>query len=189
MEFNNKYYILRHGEAVSNVKEIISSWPEKFNNHLTKKGRAQIKKAAKELKNKNIDIIFASDLLRAKETAEIVGKELKIKSKFDKRLRELSFGIFDNKPIVEFVNFFKNKKEKIKKAPLKGESYNDVSKRVFKFLKEIDKKYKEKNILIVSHQCPLFLLEGYVKDFSISETIVNYPEEKMLQTGEIRELN
>ena len=58
MKLNNKYYILRHGEAVSNVKDVISCWPEKFYNPLTPKGVAKIKKVAKELKNKKIDLIF-----------------------------------------------------------------------------------------------------------------------------------
>ena len=50
---HNKYFILRHGEAVSNEKGLISSWPEKFNNPLTIKGKKQIKKAAQESKKES----------------------------------------------------------------------------------------------------------------------------------------
>ena len=67
MELNNKYYLLRHGEAVSNAKNIASSWPEKFNNPLTKRSKEKIIEAAEELENKKIDLIFASDLLRTKK--------------------------------------------------------------------------------------------------------------------------
>ena len=28
MKLNNKYYLLRHGEAKSNVKNVVSCWPE-----------------------------------------------------------------------------------------------------------------------------------------------------------------
>ena len=84
MMLHNKYYILRHGEALSNVKGIISSWPETFKNPLTKKGREMIAVAAKMLKEKKISVIFSSDLLRTKQTAQIVGKVLKIAPKFDK---------------------------------------------------------------------------------------------------------
>ncbi len=189
MKLNNKYYILRHGEAISNTKDIVSSWPEKFNNHLTKKGRGQIKKTAKELKNKNIDMIFASDLLRTKQTAEIISWALKIKPKFDKRLREMNFGKLSNGPIDSVWNYFKNEKERIKKAPPKGENYLKILDRMSGFLKNTDKRYKDKNILIISHEAPLFILEGWIRKFSPLETIKNYPSEKRIHKGEVRELN
>src|SRR5882724_5137403 len=98
MKLNNKYYILRHGQALSNVKGIISCWPETFKNPLTPHGKATIKESAVflqkllKLHGKTLDFIFASDLLRTRQTAEIVGKTLNIKPKFDKRLREIGFG-------------------------------------------------------------------------------------------------
>ena len=63
MKLNNKYYVLRHGEAVSNVKDIVSCWPEKFNNPLTKKGVVKINRAASQLEKKKIDLIFHSSIL------------------------------------------------------------------------------------------------------------------------------
>ena len=52
MKLNNKYYILRHGEALSNVKQVCSSWPEKFKNPLTKHGQEMVMAAAEMLKEK-----------------------------------------------------------------------------------------------------------------------------------------
>ena len=189
MILNNKYYILRHGEAISNVKEIVSSWPEKFNNHLTKKGREMIKESTLKLKDKNISLIFVSPLLRATQTAEIVGKVLKIKPKIDKRLREIDFGIFNSKSIFDFHVQFKKEEERIKYSVPKGETYTHLLKRVFGFLKDTDKKHKNKNILIISHECPLFFLEGKVMGFSLKETIKNSPLEKRIHKGEVRMLN
>lgn len=189
MEMNNKYYMLRHGEAISNVKNIVSCWPEKVKNPLTKIGKEQIEKAAEELQNKNINLIFASDLLRTRQTAGIISKKLKLKIKFDKRLRELGFGVFNGWSAEKFEQYFKNELSKISESAPKGESYTDLSKRVLNFFEEINKKYKNKNILIVSHQAPLLFLEGKVKGFSIKETLEKFPEEKMLQKGELRELN
>ncbi len=189
MKLNNKYFILRHGEALSNVKEIVSSWPEKFKNQLTKNGVLQIKSAADELREKNIDLIFASPLLRTKQTAEIISKQLKIRVRFDKRLKEIAFGIFSGGPAKSFVNFFENRLERIKKGAPKGESYTDVSKRMILFFKETNNKYKGKNILIISHQAPLFLLEGYIMGLSTTEIIKKFPKERMLRKGQIKELN
>lgn len=183
---------MRHGEAISNVKNIVSCWPEKFNNPLTLKGRSQIKKAAKKLKNKNIDLIFASPLLRTKETAEIVGKSLGVKVKTDKRLREIGFGIFNSKSADDFELYFKNLKERIIKKVPNGETYTGVQKRIFAFLKEINKKYKGRNILIVSHQAPILLLLGKVSGHVLSDSIKSMRQifqEKRVTKGELIELN
>ena len=60
-------------------------------NKFTTKAKDAIKNLGKE----KIDIIYCSPFVRTKETAEIVGKVLKIKPKLDKRLREINFGIFN----------------------------------------------------------------------------------------------
>lgn len=189
MELNNKYYIMRHGEAESNAKNIVSSWPEKFRNHLTTGGNNAVVRAVQILKDKNINLIFASDLIRTKETAEIVGDILSVNPKYDERLREIDFGIFNGKPVTDFENYFKNKLERIDKITPGGENYKDVLSRIAEFFKEINSTHKDKNILVISHQLPLFLLEGYAKGFSLQETIENIPEEKLLNKAEIRELN
>lgn len=189
MKLNNKYYILRHGEAISNVKRIVSSWPEKFKNPLTEKGREMIKESAEKLKNKNIDFIFASDLLRTKQTADIVGRALKIKPKIDKRLKEIDFGNINGSPITDLDNAFKKESERIDKIIPGGESYNNVLNRVYDFLIDIDKKYKGKNILLVSHECPLWILEAKVNEMSIEEALRTIPRDQRIHKGEIRELN
>ncbi|MBX4200650.1 histidine phosphatase family protein, partial [Candidatus Parcubacteria bacterium] len=89
MKLNNTYYLLRHGQAISNVENIVSSWPELFENPLTEKGRGQVEEAAKKLQGKQIDIIISSDILRTKETAQIVAKTLGLPIEFDPRLREV----------------------------------------------------------------------------------------------------
>jgi len=190
-KYNNKYFILRHGEALSNKKEVCSCWPEKFRNPLTLKGRRQIKEAAKRIKTKGIDFIFASDVLRTRQTAEIVGKALGIKPVYDKRLREYNVGIFNGQTIKSFRKFLPAAgMKRFRNKPPKGETYADVKKRMLDFLKEIDKRYSQKNILIISHQVPLVLLEGAVKGFSNQEIVEKYfaKEEKKIKTGELRKL-
>lgn len=184
MRLRNKYYILRHGEAISNVKNINSSWPEKFRNLLTQKGISQIKEVAKKLKKIKPDFIFSSDLLRAKQTSEIVGKSLKIKLIFDKRLREIGFGSLNGKSAEELLYLSFAKRDHKRKSG-KGETYNDVLKRVYNFMVEINRKYKGKKILIVSHQCPLWVLEGKINGISFKKI----PKDKRIQKGELREFN
>ncbi len=188
MKLNNKYYILRHGEAVSNVKNICSSWPETFENPLTQKGREVIMEDVEKLKGKHVDLIFASDLLRTKQTAEIVAQQLNLEVKFDKRLREVGFGVLNGKPAEELL-YLSFEKERLNKSFQKSETYESVLKRVSNFLEDVDNKYKGKNILIVSHQCPLWILENYVKGISLLDSLQKNPEEKRITRGELRELN
>ena len=71
----NTFYFSRHGEARTNVEDVNSCWPEKDVYDLTVAGVARAEHLADVLKEKGgVDMIFASDLLRTKHTAEIVGK-------------------------------------------------------------------------------------------------------------------
>lgn len=71
---NLKLIILRHGEAGSKM----ANPAEDYGRSLTEKGRKEMLQVAKALKSMklSIDLIAASQLNRALETAEIVEKEL-----------------------------------------------------------------------------------------------------------------
>jgi len=180
---NNTYFILRHGQARSNKYDFISSWPEKRYNPLTKKGEKQVKKVIKELEK--IDLIFSSDVLRTKLTSEMIAKKFNLKVNFDKRLREIDTGIFNGKSIKKWHKFFKNK-DRITIRPLKGENYTDIFNRVANFLKEIDKKHKGKNILIISHGILLISIQAFIKNIPIEQAFSGGIIE--LNTGELKKL-
>ncbi len=184
---NNEYFLLRHGEALSNKKRIISCWPEKARFPLTREGRKQIKKSAKKLKDKKIDLIFSSDLLRTRQTAEIVAGELRVKPRYDKRLREFNAGIFNGRPIKEDRQSFDKEIDRFKIRPSGGENYTDVKKRMYNFFKDIDKKYSKKTILIISHETPFIMLTAAVRSYS-DQKILKYWKGLKIKTGELRKL-
>lgn len=191
MKLNNKYYIMRHGQAISNVRAICSCWPEKFHNPLTKLGRQMVKESAEKLEKTGarIDLIFNSPLLRCRQTAAIAGKIFKIRPKIDKRLREIGFGKFNGKNLGGMWKSFDHEAERIHKGADGGESYAEILDRMMKVVEDIEKKYKGKNIMLVSHEGPLFLLQGKVMGLSFKETIGQFPLEKRIHKAEIRELN
>jgi len=188
MKLSNNYFILRHGEAISNQKEFCSSWPEKFKNPIIKKGKKQIQKIISRLKKDKIDLIFSSDVLRCKETAQMIAKELDLKINFDKRIREIDMGILNGKSIKKWNDYFKNRAEKFTKRAPGAENRRDIKKRLMDFIKDINKKYKNKNILIVSHEDILIILQGAVKGFSEKEMIRDKWEKLRINTGEYRRL-
>ncbi len=187
---NNKYYILRHGQTAyqTKKKDFLYPWPDITFTSLTKKGEKQIKDITKTLKEKDIDLIYSSDFLRTRQTAKIVAKELGLEINSDKRLRDVNFGIFSGKSKKEYRAFFASRKEKFFKRPPRGENWNDVKERVLDFLKEIEKKHRGKNILIVSHGDPLWLLLGIIKGLKGEEEFLRekyralYPEVGQLLT-------
>ena len=176
---DNVYYLLRHGHSDKQILGIVSSWPEKKPTSLTAKGRMQIKKAVHELKSKKIDLIFASDLLRTKQTAEIVGKELGIKPTYDKRIRENSPGIFNGQKIEKVGAFYRREGETMAEhymrrfeiRPPKGENWVDVQKRLHDFIQDTEKKHQGKHILVVSHGLPLVLFEELLMGWTRKETV------------------
>ena len=157
----NTYFVMRHGEALSNVEDKLDSG-DRLDNHLTDQGRGQAAKTAEGLKGKHIDLIITSPVLRTRETAAIVQKALGLSDQavmVDERLREFQFGIFSGKKAAEFHASITNE-EQFLKAPEGGESFMDVRRRMGDFLFEIERRYVNKTILIVSHGNPIWLLSS-----------------------------
>lgn len=173
MNLKNNYFLIRHGQSESSKKEFMSSWPEKIYNPLTLKGVRQIKRAIKKLKKENVDLMFSSDLLRCKQTAEIIAKELNLKIIFDERLRERDAGILNGKSLEEWHCFFNDTGDLFNKKAPEGESIEDIKERIKDFLLDIEGKYENKNIIVISHGHPLLVFLGITNNFSEKEFISN----------------
>ncbi|MBI5149088.1 histidine phosphatase family protein [Candidatus Pacearchaeota archaeon] len=145
-----KLIFVRHGETEHNKGGVIQG---QFNSKLTRRGIQQAKALARRLSKEKIDIIFSSDLSRAKDTAKAIKKyHKKIPIVYDKLLRERSYGIYENLHFLKYKEMRKKSKSpRYLFKPEKGESYGDTRRRVKKFFKKIYPKYKSKTVLIVAH--------------------------------------
>ena len=169
----NTYFLMRHGESESNVNNIIDAGNNK-NNHLTENGKEQVLKTAKQLKNKDINLIVYSPVIRTEETANIIAKEIGLSDRdviADERIKEINTGIFDGKPVADYRCYFNSLKEKLTKKPEGGENVTDVKRRVMEFIDEIDKNNEGKNILIVSHEYPLWAITAGASGMNKEETV------------------
>ncbi len=137
-------YFIRHGESEANLKHVFAG--QKDNSPLTPKGIDQAKAEGNKIKelNLNIDTIISSPLIRAHETAKIVGsiigyaKEILI----DPRITEYDMGNLTGTPTFEITS----------KRMIAAENAEDIKhfvKRVHEFLDEYKK--KDGNILMVAH--------------------------------------
>lgn len=185
----NNYFTLRHGETKNNIDNKIYTDAENKETSLTKKGERQIREQVSELKKSKIDLIFASPYKRTKDTANLIAKELGIKVVTDKRLRELEVGEFKGQPEKVYEDYFENDDlRRFTDKPKDGENLSQVKKRVMDFLISKDRKYKNKNILIVSHGDPLWVLRGAGSGLSDKKT-VSQKKSLFLQPGELKKLN
>ncbi|MCX6754069.1 MAG: class I tRNA ligase family protein, partial [Candidatus Nomurabacteria bacterium] len=169
----NKYFMMRHGETECNVKGLISDTVNNEDN-LTELGRSQAEKAGEGLKNENIDVIITSPFVRTKETAEILAKTIgfdKEKIIFDDRLHEMSVPMYEGKKWLEYHNDFPKTVENFYKAPVGNESYEKVRRRSMSFLYDVEKNYSGKNVLIITHGSPVWLMYAGVNNLSTEKTL------------------
>ena len=166
-----KIYFVRHGQTKANVKQLLFG---RLDWDLTRKGIKQAKHAAKYLIEvglkpaSTLDYIISSPLKRAKHTAIIISKKIGIKKIIiDKNIIEKSEGIWEGKSFWDVrkedpKNYHKWLKNPFKNKPPKGESVEDLNKKVKKFYKTVLKKYLGKNIIVVTHSGPirLFILNA-----------------------------
>ena len=196
----NRYFVMRHGEGEHNIKDALNfSFENSHKYPLTEKGRKQVLDGIKELKKEKIDLILYSDFLRTKETAFLVAENLDLGVEnliADKRLRELDAHFFDEKKIQEYRSYFKEKEEEFYKNSPNGENLNDLKRRVGDFLYEIDKKFRGKNILIVSHAGPIWMMFSVAGGLNEKESIVlrnkiriKNNDNEIIKTGEIKKLD
>lgn len=153
---NNIYYTMRHGESYSNINKVFDSGNDK-NNHLTDNGKGQVHDSIAKFDDQ-IDIIISSPVLRTKETAEIVSGYKNIDVIFDERLREINVGVYDNCPIQEYLDNEGDNYLKLDHKIKEGETHRDVMNRVLSLLLDLENKYNNKKILIVTHGGPIRML-------------------------------
>ncbi len=149
-----KIYLIRHGETTGDVKGLYGGT---YDDHLSKKGIGQVKKLAQKL-DKNIEIIFSSPYLRAKETAEILSKSLKVPVEIKDDLRERNvYSFMSGQPIEEMTKKHPEEVAKLqdyKQAIADAEGYEDFMKRVLAAIDEAASSTHQ-TIAIVTHGGPI----------------------------------
>lgn len=145
-------YLVRHAESHANILDIFGG-----DYKLTPTGKKQALKVGKKLMKIDFSAGFSSDLLRAKQTAELILSKKDLKIDVHKGLRERFFGSIENKKASEIRHLFEtigelSEKDFWERKVADGmESYQEAIDRFEKTLQEISKKHLGKNILIVSH--------------------------------------
>ena len=179
---------MRHGESSANVSGIIVSDPRKGTGEfgLTEKGKRQVRNTVTaSFESHAFDRIYSSDFLRARESAEIAAECFGIRSvDITHLLRERFFGEFNGKNDSEYQKVWDMDEGAKGLDYYDVESPEEVRNRVFALIRECEKKYIGKTILLVSHGDPLQIT---LASFAGLEP-ESHRSVKHLETGEIREL-
>jgi broad specificity phosphatase PhoE len=92
--------LIRHAQTIDNVAERLAGWTD---GDLTALGEQQVERLAERVNSthRHASAIYASPLLRARRTAEAIGRLTGHEPIFDPDLREMHFGEFDGRSIDE----------------------------------------------------------------------------------------
>lgn len=188
---DNRYYLMRHTEAESNLTGEINADPTRAN-PLTERGVTQAKAAAKALAAEEIDLVVHSGMQRTRETAEIVAQELGLTADAvlaDERLMELQTGeALEGQSWSEYAKLFADEQARFTTTVAGVENRVDVQRRAGASLYDWEQRVQGKRILFISHASTSFALECAAAGLTVEAAIEKKVTEGFLQNGEWRPL-
>lgn len=142
-------YCVRHGQSIHNLRQTIAG---QLDSELTPHGFEDARSVAAALRGCDFDVVYCSDLLRARQTAETIMNALQLSRpmRYSPLLRELDYGCFTNKTVAETFQIINYKRVPEQRYP-GGESFNDLQTRIGQFLSELQSVSAGQKILVVAH--------------------------------------
>ena len=159
-----RLYVARHGQTAWNAENKICGTTDLPLNEL---GQAQAKELAEKCGAYEIDLIIASTMLRARQTAAAVAERWNVPVITDARLVEQNYGIYEGMD-RQTPGFLANKRHFAYRYP-GGESMMDVAHRIYGLLEDIKRDYDGKNVLLVCHGGVMRLIRSYFEDMTNDE--------------------
>lgn len=175
-------YLMRHGADPS---DRLGGWST-FG--LTETGRSQVHEAKMKLQGKGISRIYASDLLRARETAEIVADQLGLEIEYLPQFRESNNGLLAGMPKAEaarkYPGIYWNALDWAECWP-GGESPEQFYNRIKKAWNDFKPQVGTETVLLVSHggvMNIILCLENGIP-YSNKETHFKIKDAEIIQIG------
>ncbi len=173
-----KILLIRHGETTGDLEDRYGGF---YDDHLTDKGRVQLKATAEKLKGIPVDIIFSSSLIRARESSKILNEVLQTEVVLLDGLRERNYGVLGGLTKKEALEKYPEVVELHKdynNTDPEGESWNDFTSRVLNTFSDI-----------VSHPHQTIVILGHGGSIKAILRKLNLPLPPSIGDGEIIEVN
>jgi broad specificity phosphatase PhoE len=143
--------LARHGESDWNRN---GRWQGHADRPLTEVGRRQAHELAERLAYTDLDAIYSSDLRRARETAEIIGRTQGLDVKTTPALREVDVGSWSGLTRAEAEQRFPQAYHRWlagEEGWDDGETYDQLSDRVLAAVREIAAAHPGERVLVLAH--------------------------------------
>ena len=154
-----------HSLTVDNERGIATGW---LGGALSARGRELATELGERRRDDGIDVVYASDLARAVETAEIAFGATDIPVLLDWRLRETDYGELNGAPADAIAD------ERARRVDLPftgGESYRDSVGRVASFLDDVRVRREGERILLIGHTATRWALDHLLDDRPLAQVV------------------
>lgn len=139
--------LVRHGQVTE--EGIVKGQAEI---ELSETGRAEAERISEHPDVHSISEIYTSPLLRARQTARIVGAQVGTQPKMEHGLAERDVGVWQGKPKSELRSFLKQHGLSLSEwCPRRGETWPEFASRVRSTVKNIVARTADERILVVGH--------------------------------------
>ena len=154
-----------HSLTVDNERGIATGW---LGGALSTRGRVLAEELGERRRDDGIDVVFASDLARAVETADIAFAATDIPVLLDWRLRELDYGELNGAPADAIAT------ERARRVDLPfpgGESYHGAVARVASFLEDVRDGCAGERILLIGHTATRWALDHLLEGRTLEQVV------------------
>jgi broad specificity phosphatase PhoE len=154
-----------HSTSVDNECGIATGWlPGELSEH----GREQARALGERRRNDGIAAVYASDLRRAVETAEIAFAGSQIPVHYDARLRECDYGELNGAPVEQVTAV---RRRHVDEPFPGGESYRQVVERTRTFLDEVAARNDGERIVVIAHSANRWALDHLVHGVPLEQLV------------------
>ena len=171
-------YVVRHGQTIWNLERKVQGITDI---PLTLEGIKNAEELKDLVETLDIDVVISSPLQRARDTAKIL-VDSKLPINTDDRIKERDWGMNEGVLIDEVDGWdcwdviLNTKVQSI-------ECIQDFMYRVSSFIEEIKERYKEKNVLVVTHSAVIrvihYMLGNIPEDGNLSR--INIPNLRIIE--------
>ena len=170
-QIQSRWFLIRHGETDWNKEKRFMG---QENVPLNQKGIEQAEQTAQRLRDRNIDLIISSDLLRAEQTARILAQKTGAEIVIDKNLRELHAGESQGLTYDEIAkqHNLANWDDRINQdfRFIGGESWDELEKRVWATFQHHIAHHNHKNVALVTHGGVIRIFQKNLHNIPLEKT-------------------
>lgn len=159
--------VVRHGETDWNAQR---RYQGQSDVPLSEAGRSQARRLVERLARESLDAVYASDLRRAVETAQILLAGRGTRIIHEPRLREMKFGVLEGLTFEDAYARYPSEIDAWLKdyntPPPGAEDLDSFAGRVRSLLEDLQAKHEGQTVLLVAHGGPLCELARLAFDMS-----------------------